>query len=165
MNNLKSLFRLVIKRLIRIIMRAIRIIYRIRLSRKQWTLLAILLLLLTGGIVYRYYYYKSLYQEYQLVSMNSYVVKNSNFIIKIDEDNKISGNICGKWQGSYKVSGESLTGYIPVQQATCDQLASSIQFSFMFGMQSGLDYEWQGKDLILTDKSRNNIFTLSAKNK
>ena len=165
MNNLKSLFRLVIKRLIRIIMRAIRIIYRIRLSRKQWTLLAILLLLLTGGIVYRYYYYKSLYQEYQLVSMNSYVVKNSNFIIKIDEDNKISGNICGQWQGSYKVSGESLTGYIPVQQATCDQLASSIQFSFMFGMQSGLDYEWQGKDLILTDKSRNNIFTLSAKNK
>lgn len=165
MNNLKSLSRLVFKRLIRIVVRTIRAMSKIKLSHKQLVVLSILLLILAGGIIYRYYYYKSLYQEYQLVSMNSYVVKNSNFIINISEDNKMSGNICGQWQGSYKVSGESITGYIPVQQATCDQLASSIQFSFMFGMQSGLDYEWQGKDLILTDKSRNNVFTLSVKSK
>ncbi len=160
MNNIKSLFRLVIKRILRLIFRFIKLIGR--LNRTQLLVVLGLLVLIIGGVIYKSYFAKSLYHEYNLVSLNTYVVSQNKYTIKIADDGKISGNICGAWQGSYKEEANRIVGSISIEQSTCDQLALSIQYALMYGMQSGLAYNLDNEGLVLTDTARSNVFTLKT---
>lgn len=154
----KKLFRALFRKLILFIIHIGKVIKSSNFKSRGF-LIATILILLIGGSLY-FYLANSIYNKYTLVSMNSYDLSKSKYEISILKDHKITGNICGGVQGSFADIGDKLTGNLSVNESSCDQIALSVQYAFMYGLQSGLRYSLENDTLTLKDEARNNIFTL-----
>lgn len=140
-------------------MRTKKLYKKLNIKGKVIFVLAGLILLACIVLILKTLFYPSIYGSYRIQSLNGAAFP-SPYSITISKD-KISGTICGDWEGKLVTKSETLSSGIIIKQSICDQYGLSLQYSIMYGLQSGLTYSLSKNILTLTDKSRNNIFILT----
>jgi hypothetical protein len=125
-----------------------------KIGKGMFIVLGILILYL----LYILFFSSSIYNNYVLVDWNGVKLAGTQ---KVNiEKEKISGYICGDWSGALKDENKTLVSQVSLVNATCSQLDLGLQYSFMYGLQSGLKYSFKNGQVILLDESRRNVFVL-----
>lgn len=116
------------------------------------------IVLLFVFVLYFTFFSKSVYGDYVVTEWNGNKI-SSEQKIKI-EKNKISGVVCGDWSGILTEKDSILSSQIVIIAATCDANTLGLQYSLIYGLQSGLQYSFKSGQVILLDGARNNTFVL-----